>query len=649
MKLGDPKSTFVIAVGIESYDFPEWNLHGPAMDALFICKWVLEQGVPGGNIQLFLNFAEDENEGKGSTARRNILNGLRKSLADQRVVINENPTRFVLDDALSQTKIEKLCSGQFCTFWFYWSGHGVTKDDGSGDRCLLTCDASKRELRTINVSHYAKYLSGTPEFARLKKQIFIVDACGIFLKGELQPISTDRGKFRETGAVGHEQIYSSADGQKAIIPSGEEMSLFTSRLLEQLQKRSLRELDTDELWQVVKEKVDQSNQPLIVRRFGSDGSADVADGRSPLLGRRIRELDEILRKTSALPLDVLLLIFRQLTQATDENVPKTASDITNKLNQLVTVLEYLSNCEAFAVRLSHFIEQRLQAGQLSDSTREELQKLNGQLSAWLEGSDGPSVNSYRTKLKMEFSGQSILFVDFDKKQKLMSVWIMLSNKTWRFLEKIQYENDDWVGLLRKANKRAIDEGMASTQACLELAISVTDLSQIPIGADISTEDQSQPQRIGRELPLTVHIRDRWENGVFKNNWNHVWERCQDLLDANGIVDWLDRRTNMINGRMPQPNAWAAIHDLEAQPWLGNFRKDVENGALWGIGCCPRLPDTARSTIEERANAHSLRQARSLAKELSSLGGNQNVELYFLLMADTPDSLPPISRPFRLPA
>lgn len=51
----DPEASHAVVVGIEKYASSDWDLSGPAFDALRTVRWLLNCHVPGPNIKVLLS------------------------------------------------------------------------------------------------------------------------------------------------------------------------------------------------------------------------------------------------------------------------------------------------------------------------------------------------------------------------------------------------------------------------------------------------------------------------------------------------------------------------------------------------------------------------------------------------------------------
>jgi hypothetical protein len=99
-----PKRTYALVVGIEHYEAgPNWDLAGPATDALGFTSWLRERGVPADQILLFLSPLDKELPGASLPA------GVATGLADC------EPVKEAITRTLPGWRADLL--------WLFWAGH----------------------------------------------------------------------------------------------------------------------------------------------------------------------------------------------------------------------------------------------------------------------------------------------------------------------------------------------------------------------------------------------------------------------------------------------------------------------------------------------------------------------------------------------
>jgi hypothetical protein len=151
----DRSRTFAVVVGVEQYaDEPhELDLDGPAHDARNITGWLLEQGVPPGNITALLSPAAGNRDVMTDTAIP-----VREATVDNvmRVLFEETAVRSNVDDLL-----------------VFWSGHGFT--DAAQSQYLLTADGIDGPF--LSLSEVLRAFR-TDVARSCRRQFWFIDVCG---------------------------------------------------------------------------------------------------------------------------------------------------------------------------------------------------------------------------------------------------------------------------------------------------------------------------------------------------------------------------------------------------------------------------------------------------------------------------------------
>lgn len=165
-----PEHIHALIVGIERYEAgADWDLNGPAADALRFMQWLRSGNVPRENILLFL------------------------SPLDLNVQGHEEATSANIHDALTRTLPDR--NGDL--LFVFWGGHGMATEDN--ERRLLYSDATQQDKRNLNVMDMLDFLR-TTYFAGFGRQVCIIDSCANFLSAEeFRPpaVQFPRGKQRK--------------------------------------------------------------------------------------------------------------------------------------------------------------------------------------------------------------------------------------------------------------------------------------------------------------------------------------------------------------------------------------------------------------------------------------------------------------------
>ncbi|GCB45350.1 caspase family protein [Streptomyces sp. NL15-2K] len=148
----DPARVHALIVGIEAYDAgPDWDLPGPARDAVRFHRLLRDAGVPDAQLRLHLAPLPPYTPGVGHAP------------ADHAT--------------LRRVLVRELPPAQGDVLWVWWGGHGVL--DRSGHLRLFCADATTADKVGIDLDSALARYSGdaVPGFA---EQLWIVDACETF-------------------------------------------------------------------------------------------------------------------------------------------------------------------------------------------------------------------------------------------------------------------------------------------------------------------------------------------------------------------------------------------------------------------------------------------------------------------------------------
>ncbi|MCI0659778.1 MAG: caspase family protein, partial [Acidobacteria bacterium] len=155
----DPKHTLAIVVGVEKYAVgAEWDLNGPANDAVRFIRWLRGQQVPADQIFTFVS---------PHNSNRSLLQGLD---------VNVEPAEHGrITDAITN-RLANVSGNLLC---FFWGGHGVI--DALGNRRLYCADATGANPRHISLNSLLACWR-TNVIGRFPHQIGFVDACANYLE-----------------------------------------------------------------------------------------------------------------------------------------------------------------------------------------------------------------------------------------------------------------------------------------------------------------------------------------------------------------------------------------------------------------------------------------------------------------------------------
>ncbi len=193
----NPQRTYALVVGIEKYEAgPEWDLNGPAHDAIRFANWLSKRGLPPESILLLLS-PLDENK------------HLMTQSAGIVQIANRESVWKAITNVLSRKRGDLL--------FIFWGGHGIATVGGS--RRLFYADATYQDMLNLDVNELLPLLRSDklPGFSR---QICIIDACANYVA-------------RSTVSLPHESF---SIGQPRA--NCEQFALFATRLGELAKNRS---------------------------------------------------------------------------------------------------------------------------------------------------------------------------------------------------------------------------------------------------------------------------------------------------------------------------------------------------------------------------------------------------------------------------
>ena len=157
----DPWNVFVVAVGLEKYDYgPAFDLPGAAAAADRFARWALGCGVPADQIVL-------------ACSRLAAPHG-----TDPDPELSGAPTVGTTRDELESLFQTTVPTRTDRLLLMYWCGHGVLND--VGERAVFTSDATQESKRNINVAELLRLL-GSQSLHGFGEQVLFFDVCANYL------------------------------------------------------------------------------------------------------------------------------------------------------------------------------------------------------------------------------------------------------------------------------------------------------------------------------------------------------------------------------------------------------------------------------------------------------------------------------------
>lgn len=247
-----PEHIHALIVGIERYDAgADWDLNGPAGDALRFMNWLRSGNVPQENILLFLSPLDQNLQGHGPATSANIHDALTRTLPGKK------------GDLL----------------FLFWGGHGMVTEDGA--RRLLYSDATQQDKRNLDVADMLLFLRSS-YFAGLGQQICIIDSCASFPPMEefrAPALQLPRGRPRK--AIGQFAMMAARPGEAAKNIGSRGTGLFSEKMLDCLDRCGTAQLPPDmqavmaelqDAFEVMREKGEAKQTPTFLWYADEEGN-----------------------------------------------------------------------------------------------------------------------------------------------------------------------------------------------------------------------------------------------------------------------------------------------------------------------------------------------------------------------------------------
>lgn len=224
------ENVYALVVGIEKYQAgSEYDLNGPANDALRFSDWLLDHDILPEHIYLFLSPLE-QNQSLLSSAE---AKGLTPSPATH--------------DAIANTIYSKLTSenSRGDLLYIFWGGHGIITKTDATVRRLFFADTDDDTKWNLNVNSLAEALSTAAYGAGFARQILFIDACAnAFYQGLAQTIQGDASGIRFATSGDDEQaeqfvLFAAPEYEVTINDSVAGTGHFSQALLEKLKDQPL--------------------------------------------------------------------------------------------------------------------------------------------------------------------------------------------------------------------------------------------------------------------------------------------------------------------------------------------------------------------------------------------------------------------------
>jgi hypothetical protein len=267
-----PTNVYALIVGIERYQAgSDYDLNGPANDALKFADWLLAQGVEPGHIYLFLSPLE-RNEELLSAAKAKDL--------------TPSPATH---DAIASTIRSQLTSesSRGDLLYVFWGGHGIITKTDTTVRRLFFADTDDDTKWNLNVNSLVEALGTSAYGTGFPQQIFFIDACAnAFYQGLAQTIQGEASEIR-FGASGEVQrgeqfiLFASAEYEVATNDSNVGTGRFSQAVLENLHGQPLLHEMKQVAERIQSGFLEQQKRPPVYWWLKSAGNQRVVDNTKP--------------------------------------------------------------------------------------------------------------------------------------------------------------------------------------------------------------------------------------------------------------------------------------------------------------------------------------------------------------------------------
>ena len=259
------EQVYALVVGIEQYQAgSDYDLNGPAKDALQFATWLLDRGVQPDHIRLFLSPLE-QNKSVNEIA---VAKGLKP----------EPATRGQIDSTIRSEFTSE--NGRGDLLYVFWGGHGILTKTDDTTRRLLFADTDRKNNWNLNVTSLVDALRTAAYKFGFPRQVFVIDACANpDYQGLWQTIQAEAAeiKFAASGdSAVHTQcvLFASPEYGVAINDSELGTGRFSQAVLNELKGQPLlpEVPEIEALFKRVQDvfRLKQRSQPAYWLRFGND-------------------------------------------------------------------------------------------------------------------------------------------------------------------------------------------------------------------------------------------------------------------------------------------------------------------------------------------------------------------------------------------
>ena len=246
----NPEETYALVVGIEKYQAgSDWNLNGPAKDAINFADFLVNRKIKPENIHLFVSPLNQNSDLLQKTSLP-VKPANRENISD---IIN-----YLLD---------KNIAGQL--LYVFWGGHGIITKSRETKRRLLFSDSDNKNYRNLDFNSLQEALKNSGENSGFARQVYLIDACANSLYTEHFEITRSEQAGERFSSNGHDKkneqfvLFASPEYEIATNENEAGTGSFSKAVLKELKElpedRLL--LDMEDLTKKVQEKLQADGKP----------------------------------------------------------------------------------------------------------------------------------------------------------------------------------------------------------------------------------------------------------------------------------------------------------------------------------------------------------------------------------------------------
>jgi Effector-associated domain 1/Caspase domain len=266
------ENVYALVVGIEKYKGgSDWDLNGPANDALKFASWLLDRGVKPEHVQLFLS-PLDKNAVVLEEAKAKGLNPL---------PADRNP----IDSAIRSSLTSEGNRGDL--LHVFWGGHAIVTKTDATTRRLFFADTDNINKWNLNLNSLVEALSTFAHGSGFKQQNFWIDACAnTYYQGLYETIGAEAAASKfitngEQGKAEHFVLFAAAEYEVATNESAEGTGRFSRAVLDQLEGKTLLP-DMEVLAKKIQANfLEKRSQPPVYWWISNGGNQRVIDNTKP--------------------------------------------------------------------------------------------------------------------------------------------------------------------------------------------------------------------------------------------------------------------------------------------------------------------------------------------------------------------------------